>query len=86
MFPGLFGCRAVTLGNVQGDAGLEKILQILESMGAAKVGETGTPSGELDNYYFEVSGKSLVVVVAEYSPIKLIAPESIIRLVEEKLS
>jgi hypothetical protein len=85
LFPPLFGCRRVSLTGIVGEPGVEQVLAALKRMDAVKVGETCTPADELGNYYFKVGGKWVVLVVEEYTAMKLIAPQSVNERVQHEL-
>ena len=83
VFPALFGCRRVILTEAGGYSGFERVLAILKKMGAVKIGESGLI--DFGNYYFKVGGKWVVLVEEEYTDIRLIAPESVIKRIQHGL-
>ena len=83
LFPALFGCRRVILTDTAGLAGLEKVLALLKEMDAVKIGESGMV--DLGNYYFKVGGKWVVLVEEEYTDIRLVAPDSVIKRIQHGL-
>jgi hypothetical protein len=55
-------------------------------MDALKIGESCTPADEPGNYYFKVRGKWVVLVVEEWTAIKLVAPQALIDSIKRELA
>ncbi|MDB6068584.1 MAG: hypothetical protein JWR26_4792 [Pedosphaera sp.] len=65
---------------------MERVLSVLEKIGAVKIGEACTPADEVGNFYFKAKGKWIVLVVEEWTAIKLIASQPFINIIKTELA
>jgi hypothetical protein len=65
---------------------MARFLDILEGMGAQKVGESLSPTGDVDNFVFRVRGSPLGVICRECVPTELIAPEWLLEEIAMRLN
>ena len=82
VFPRLFGCRKVVLGEIRS----ERLFQALKGLNASPKWETFSPSGECSNYIFQLENKLIGFILEEWRPVKLIAPEFLIEKIRAALS
>jgi hypothetical protein len=75
VFPRLFGCRKVTFDNV----GPERSFQALKSLNANLRWEFHTPCDELSNYTYQIGNRLMVLIVEEWQPVRLVAPNFLIK-------
>lgn len=75
------GYRNVTFPNLHA----VQLLIILEKLGRVKVWENLSPAGELDNYFFFVNKKLVMVIQQELEDVKLTAPKSVIASVQDEI-
>lgn len=86
LFPRLFGARRLTLNRVNSNDDMTRLVEFLRELGAIKVGESVTICDELNNFYFKIDGKWLVLICPEYQSPKLIAPKTLLKAFAEKFA
>ena len=80
-FPRLIGCRKVVLN----DIGAERMFQTLESLNASLAWEFHTSCDELSNYTYRVENRLVGLIVEEWQPVKLVAPNFLIERIRAAL-
>jgi hypothetical protein len=82
LFPKLFGCERLVLAEVKSSEDMARLMDLFCKSNAVKIGESCTPSGALEHYFFKVNGKRIVLICEEHEDPKLIAPKAFLDLVK----
>jgi len=73
--PRVIGCRKVVLD----DVGQKRLFQALRSLNASLRWEFHTPCDELSNYTYQLENRLVGLIVEEWEPVKLVAPDFLIK-------
>lgn len=72
--PRLVGCRKV----VSNDVGAERSFRALRNLHASLAWEFHAPCDELSNYTYRLENRLVGLIVEEWEPVKLVAPDFLI--------